>query len=49
MKTTFFCLENVSLTTKPVLLELHKTMPEIPVQIGPGATQPPAQWVLGLS
>jgi hypothetical protein len=45
MKTMFFSLEKVSLTTKPVLLELHKTMPEIHVQTGPGAY--PASYTVG--
>jgi hypothetical protein len=45
MKTMFFCLEKVSLTTKSVLLELPKTMPEIPVQTGPGVH--PASCTMG--
>ena len=45
MKTVFFCLEKVSLTTKSVLSELHKTMPEIPTHTGPGAN--PASSTMG--
>ena len=43
MKTMLFCLQNASLTTEPVLLELHKT--EIPIQTGLGVH--PASCTMG--